>query len=102
MRNNERVIQTIFSVIDELNEELPEEKQLEKSLDVALFGELAKLDSLGLVNLVVATEQRIEEEFCSPITLVDERAMSQNNSPLRTIGTLIDHVCLLLEESKYH
>lgn len=96
----ERVIQAMFSAVDEINEELPKEEQLEKSIDTVLFGRSGKLDSLGLVILIVATEQKIEEEFGVTITLADERAMSQNNSLFKTIGTLADYIVLLLEERR--
>lgn len=98
MTKNERIIQAIFSAVDEVNQQLPKEQQLEKSIDTVLFGQSGRLDSLGLVNLIVTTEQRIEEEFGVPITLANERAMSQNNSPFKTIGTLADYTALLLEE----
>jgi len=71
---------------------------LDKSIDADLFGGKGKLDSLGLVSFVVATEQEIEEEFGVPISIADERAMSQKNSPFKTLGTFADYISLLLEE----
>lgn len=97
MINNEKVIQAIFDAIDEINEQYPEEQRLTKSADTVLFGESGKLDSLGLVNLVVATEQRLEEIFDVSLTLADEKAMSQKNSPFRTVGTLAEYISKLLE-----
>ena len=99
MNENETIIQILFDVIDEVNQEFPEEQRLEKSIDTVLFGKSGKLDSLGLVNLIVAIEQRIEEEFRVLITLADERAISQKHSPFRTLGTLADYISLLLEEA---
>ena len=96
MNENETIIQILFDVIDEVNQEFPEEQRLEKSIDTVLFGKSGKLDSLGLVNLIVAIEQRIEEEFRVLITLADERAISQKHSPFRTLGTLADYISLLL------
>jgi len=96
--NNKRVIEVIFSAIDEVNQQLPEEQRLEKAVDTALYGRSAKLDSLGLVNLIVATEEKIEEEFGVAITIADERAMSQKNSPFKTVRTLADYISLLLKE----
>jgi len=96
----EKIIQAIFRAVDEVNQELPEGQRLKKSLDTVLFGRSGVLDSLGLVNLIVAAEEKIEEEFGSTITIADERAMSQKNSPFRTIGTLVDYVSSLLEENE--
>ena len=48
--------------------------------------------------MVVAVEQNIEDEFDVTITLADERAMSQQTSPFRTVGTLTDYIEMLLGE----
>ena len=100
MNDKDRIIEAIYTVIDDKNEELPENQQLDKSLETPLFGEKSKLDSLGLVNVIVATEQKIEEDFEALISLTDERAMSQKNSPFRTVGTLVEYVAALLQEAK--
>ena len=95
---NDRIKLVIMNSIEEINRQLENEHQLEKSTNTVLFGEGGKLDSLGLINLVVAVEQNIEDEFDVTITLADERAMSQENSPFRTVGSLADYIELLLEE----
>jgi len=95
----EKIVQAIFRAVDEVNQGLPEGQRLKKSLDTVLFGRSGVLDSLGLVNLIVAAEEKIEEEFGITITIADERAMSRKNSPFRTIGTLVDYVSSLLEEN---
>lgn len=99
MTRDQRVVKTIFGAVDEVNQLLPEEQRLGKSIDTVLSGNSGQLDSIGLVNLIVATEQKIEEEFAVPIALADERAMSQENSPFRTIGTLANYISSLLEEN---
>jgi acyl carrier protein len=78
----EEIKQAVFNVLDEINQERPQEKQLGKSETTVLFGKFGQLDSLGLVNLIVAIEEKLEEECNVSITLADERAMSQRNSPL--------------------
>ena len=72
---------------------------MEKSLTTVLYGEKGKLDSLGLVNLIVAVEQKIQDEFGLTITLATERAMSQENSPFRSVQSLLNYTTLLLEEN---
>jgi D-alanine--poly(phosphoribitol) ligase subunit 2 len=57
-----------------------------------LFGQNGLLDSLGLVSLVVNVEQAIEDEYGTSISLTDEKAMSQKNSPYRTIGSLAYYI----------
>ena len=67
---------------------------------VNLIGRQAVLDSLGLVTLIVDLEQRLEEEYGVSLILVDEQAMSQRSSPFRTVQSLIDYICRLIEEQK--
>ena len=96
----EKIIEVLYSTIDEINELKSKEEKVEKSLDTVLFGASGKLDSLGLVNLIVSTEEKVQDEFDVSITLADERAMSKNDSPFRTVGSLINYIeILLLEES---
>jgi acyl carrier protein len=92
----ERIIQAVFDAVDEVNGQLPAERRVPKSLDAVLYGGPGGLDSLGLVNIIVAVEERIEE-FGGPIALADEKAMSQKHSPFATIGSLVDYVSKLVE-----
>jgi acyl carrier protein len=89
----------VFAAVDEINEQQPPEGRLEPAEETALFGEGGVLDSLGLVNFIVATEQELEEHLQLSVTLADERAMSQSTSPFATIGTLIDYTVTLAEEA---
>ncbi len=94
----EKIIDSIFKAVEEINQQLPQERRLKKSPDTLLFDESGDLDSLGLVNLVVLTEQNIEEELGVTITLTDGKAIAQKNNPFKTIGTLIDYIASLLAE----
>ena len=98
MTLEEQVSHVIFDMLDEINEQLPVEKRLPKSKETILLGKNGKLDSLGLVNLIVATEQRVEDELGVTITLADEKAMSQEVSPFKSLNTLIHYITQLLEE----
>lgn len=66
------------------------------SRETLLFGESGLLDSVGLVSLIVAIEQEIENDLNVSIVLADERAMSQKNSPFRSIGALADYAATLV------
>ena len=89
---------TIFTAIDDLNGLLLPAQRLPKSEDAFLTGNDSVLDSLGLVNLIVATERKVEEEFGVGVTLVTQESMSRPESPFRTVGTLADYVQSLLEK----
>ena len=90
--SEEQVLQVVYRAIDEINPGLPAERRLKKSASTALFGHAGALDSLGLVNLIVAVEQAVEDELGASVTLADEKAMSQSASPFRTVGTLAAYV----------
>lgn len=100
MAIDEKVTGLIFNVVDEINQQLPKDNQLKKSTDTIIFGKSGVLDSLGLVNFIVSTEQKIEEELGTTISLTDEKAMSQKNSPFKSIGTLADYIISILKVKK--
>jgi acyl carrier protein len=66
--------------------------------ETVLFGKEGLFDSLGLVSLIVAVEQEIEDRLGSPIALADEKAFSQSSSPYRTVRTLASFATGLVED----
>lgn len=62
-----------------------------------LFGREGLLDSMGVVSLIVAVEQAIEDRHGVPVALADERALSQSEGPYRTIDTLAEYARGVLE-----
>ena len=101
MEKTKTIENLIITSVKEINEQLPQEQQLGQSTKTVLFGKDGKLDSLGLVTLLVIIEQNIEDELDVSITIADERAMSQKRSPFRTIGALADYIDALLKEMQY-
>jgi len=99
MIDKEKVVQAIFSAIDEVNLGLPKDQQLGKSENEVLYGQSGKLDSLGFVNLIVTIEEEITNVFDVECTLADEKAFSQKNSPFRTVATLTDYIELNLSQN---
>ena len=97
--NRDEVLKVMFAVIDEVNETLPPDQQLEKSVETDLFGKQGKLDSIGLVNLIVSLEQGIADEFGQAVTLADERAFSEKSSPFRTVDSLTTYVMQRLQST---
>lgn len=67
--------------------------------ETVLVGTDAVLDSMGVVQLVVEVEQRVEQAHGISITLANDKAMSQRSSPFRTVGVLADHVIATAEEA---
>ena len=96
MGNEEKIRDIIFQVIDQINLQLAADLRLEKEETTLLFGEEGKLDSLGLVNLIVGVEGGIAEGFGTAVNLADEQLMVREDSPFRTVGSLVEYVTSLL------
>ncbi len=90
-RLREQISEAIRAAIVEVNAVLPAAMRLESSEDEVIFGKGGRLDSLGLVNLILAVETHLAERNLH-ISLTDERAMSQVRSPFRSIHALADFV----------
>lgn len=88
------VQQLVVAAVKEMNERLLPSQQLSLHLDMPLLGEESALDSLGFVDLILDIEQRVRDELGASVTLADERALSLERSPFRSLGSL----CSLLEE----
>ena len=65
-----------------------------------IVGPAAVIDSIGVVSLIVDIEQRLEMEHQVSVTLANDRAMSQKNSPFRTPAVLADHILATEAESQ--
>ena len=46
-----------------------------------------------MVALIVDLEGRVGDETGEAVVLADEKAMSERNSPYRTVGSLTDFIC---------
>jgi acyl carrier protein len=86
----------VFSALEELNGQLLPERRIVRSDATSLVGPQGKLDSLGLVNLVVLLEDRIEREHAATVDLLTggEDGMAH----FQSVGTLIRHIELLLHD----
>lgn len=60
--------------------------------NTVIVGPDAVLDSIGVVSLIVDIEQRLQMDHDIAVTLASEKAMSQKNSPFRTVGVLSTHI----------
>lgn len=96
---NERVLDCLYAAIDEINLERADKPPLAKALDTPIHGSDSGLDSLGLVNFVVAAEEMVEERFGVSIVLADDRSLAQEPSPFRSVRTLAEYVETLLQEA---
>ena len=97
MIKKEQIKELVFNAIDELNQQMKSDEQMDKSEMLVLFGPSATLDSLGFINLITTIEENIEDELDLIVTIIDEKAMSREDSPFLTVGTLIDYLLELVK-----
>lgn len=98
MTRLERVRQTVCRVIDELNEQLPPGERLGTSPETVLVGAEGGLDSLGLVNLIALLEQRIEDDFQTSVSLIDDDLLSSASIHFASVGSTTDYLATVLRE----
>lgn len=96
----DKVLEIVSEIIDEINALASDDQQLEKELDAPLYGGMGKLDSLGLVNVMVSVEQKAKDEFGVVIDVANEKAISQENSPFKTVGSLVNYIEKLVKEKQ--
>ena len=98
MDQNE-ILVVVVEAVSEYNEQLEAAQKLELAPETRLLGKSSKLDSFGLVNLIILVEEKLNDKFGRSITLADERAMSQEHSPFRSVQSLADYAYTLLSEN---
>jgi hypothetical protein len=82
------ILDAIYRAVDGLNEALPPNARLECSESEFVIGTNAKLDSLGLVTLMVGVESEILQSFGDCPGLIEE--LTDSSAVALTIGGLAD------------
>ena len=90
------VAQSVRRAIDSFN--TTETSRIPGEPGTLLLGEGGVVDSLGLVRLILTVERQVREDFGLTVSLTDDRAMSQRNSPFRSVGSLIEYIERALAE----
>lgn len=89
----------IFDAIEMVNNLREEDDKIPVSEETNLYGQNGHLDSMGLVSFLIDVEESLQD--CDiQISLSDEKAMSQTNSPFRNVQTLTDYIDTLIREPK--
>ena len=98
--DRDTICRSVVEAICDLNQSLPAAQQVVEGADAKLYGEGAPLDSLGLVNLIVAVEEQLADDLDIEVTLANERAMSRRTSPFQSVATLLDFIEELIREDQ--
>jgi acyl carrier protein len=97
--NQQDILTVVLEAVAEFNEQLDDDHRLDLNPETRLLGKSSKLDSFGLVNLIIVVEEKLYSKFDKAITLADERAMSQEHSPFRSVQSLAEYAYTLLSEN---
>ena len=100
MDDPENILTAIYRAVDWINGELPPDRQLIKAPETRLLGSQSVLDSMHLVSLIVTIEREVEDAFGVAVTLADERALSMQASPFRSIQSLADYIGILIIDAR--
>src|SRR4030095_250032 len=100
MNDPENIAAAIYRAVDWINGELPPDRQLVKAPETRLLGSQSVLDSMQLVSLIVTIEREVEDAFGDALTLADERALSMEASPFRSIQSLANYMAILIIDAR--
>lgn len=91
----ERALALIYDTVDTINRQLPPPRRLARSPRTVIVGAGGSLDSLGIVNFVLALEERTADALGREVPLLDPDRLAAEDGPFRTIDTLADHLAAL-------
>src|SRR5215470_17624232 len=96
----DEIRQILYQCIDELNEQRSADQRLAKSPDTDLFGDSARLDSLGFVNFIALVEDKCESRFRVALSLTGDADKDGGENPFETVGQLADFIQQRLADKK--
>ena len=91
----DKIQKIIFDALEMVNQSRDENAKIPVSAQTALFGNDGYLDSMGLVSLLIDIEESLQGEGVL-LSLSDERAMSEKNSPFRDVPSLTEYILRLV------
>ncbi len=95
----DNILEIVYAALDDADAQSLDGSPVKKSPDSPLLGSDKGVDSLTIVNLVVAIEEKIEAKLGKTVVLVDEDSMALQEHPFRTVGTLASYVEKVLNKS---
>lgn len=93
--DRERALALIYDTIDRVNPQLPPAQRLARGPSTVIVGPGGVLDSLGIVNFVLALEERAADALGRSVPLLDTDRIADATGPFRTVGSLADHLTAL-------
>jgi len=91
-----QVLEQIYAALDVVNSQLPPSRRLSRTPETVIVGAGGALDSLGLVNFVLAVEEKVGDAIGRPVALLDPELLGAEDGPVRTVDTLAAHVAAVV------
>ena len=85
------ILATLKEVLENQGKTLPR-----MSAEATLYGQGSDVDSFGFVQLLIDLEERVNSCYGVGVTTTDQKAMSQRNSPFRTVQSLAEYMTVLV------
>jgi acyl carrier protein len=92
----EEITQMILKALRGLRTSRGKRRMAAISPTTRLYGHGSDIDSLGLVQLLIDVEERVSDRYGVPVSLADEKAMSQAHSPFRSVDSLAQYLTSLI------
>jgi len=86
--HRDQALAIVYGAIDAVNRQQPAAQRLPKSPDAIIVGPSGRLDSLGIVNLILAIEERALDAIGEPVRLLDEGSLIDEDGPFRNVESL--------------
>ena len=96
MDDQAKITAAIISAISDVNQTLPLSRKMSLDPQALLYGPQGTLDSLTLTLLIVAIEQKVEQDLHKMITLVQYSTDAGPATPFRSIAALTEHILSLM------
>jgi len=89
----------VLDALREYNRGVELELRLPLEPASTLYGDGGGLDSLGLLDLIILLETKLEQELGRPVAIVEESSAT-DEAPFRTVESLIEAVRTLLNPGR--
>ena len=98
MMDRAAIVGAIQAAMEEYNAQQADDERIVVSAEAELFGSKTALTSMGLVNLVVLVEEQLMDQFGADVTLANDRAFAEEQSPFRSVQALASYIEVLIGE----
>lgn len=90
--NASAIMPVIYETLQAFNQQVPPEQRVVAAEATVLVGPDGVLDSLAIINLLVMLEDTLSQRLGRRIMLLNEDLISQEDGPLKDIGSLAAYV----------